>query len=348
MKKICLTIAIALLAGTAATAQDTATVYRSVFGDSVTIWTEAYMFLSHEPMEASRCHSYVRLAFTNDTVVVSGETYIRASTGYYNTFTNNYFINHYYGDVILRESIDHSKLYGYYYYDEGYGNIYLSPDSAEILFMDLSLNVGDTMQNGVWQSSGNVPPLVIDSVYYQNGQKHLRTNLVRRWNLTNFMDTMEFVEGVGPTWGMYYGWCQDVSCILQGKEFFTMICCIHDSVHEYSNDKLIDENSESYVYLQVHNDCYAIDWHDDIEWHGIDGIDRLTAMMYPNPVNDVIYLSGIDDDVKYCVIYNSIGAPEGLFGIGSDGKIDVSSLQKGLYFMILNGNKYRSLKFIKL
>ena len=347
MKKTILFMAIAVTLCVSATAQDTATVYRSVFGDSVTVWTEAYMVLSSEAGEASRCRSYIRLAFSNDTVVVSGEKYIRVVSGDYNVPSNYFFINHCYGDVVLRESLDHSKLYGYYYDDEN-ENIYIYPDSAEILFMDLSLNAGDTLKNGVWQPSENIPPLIIDSVYYQNGQKHLRTNLVRRWNRTNFMDTMEFVEGVGPTWGMYYGWCQDVSCILQGKEFFTMICCIHDSVHEYSNDKLIDENSESYVYLQVHNDCYAIDWHDDIEWHGIDGIDRLTAMMYPNPVNDVLYLSGIDDDVKYCVIYNSIGAPEGLFAIGSDGKIDVSSLQNGLYFMILNGNKYRPLKFIKL
>ena len=347
MKKICLTIVIALFVCTAALAQDTATVYRSVFGDSVTVWTEALMILSSEAGEGSSCDPYIRVAFLNDTVVVLGKRYIRAITG---ISINS--INHIYGDVMLRESPDHSKLYGYYLNPDGtILNIewIFNQDSTELTFMDLSLNVGDTLKNGIWQSSENIQPLIIDSVYYKNGQKHLRTNLVRRWNRTNFMDTMEFVEGVGPTWGMNYGWCHDMSCIQQGKIFHTMICCIHDSVREYHNDIIADSNFESSVFFHVYNDCYAREWHSDVEWHqDIGSVYNPIVTMYPNPANDVIYLSGIDDDVKYCVIYNSIGAPEGLFGIGSDGKIDVSSLQKGLYFMILNGNKYRSLKFIKL
>lgn len=57
--------------------------------------------------------------------------------------------------------------------------------------------------------------------------------------------------------------------------------------------------------------------------------------IYPNPVNDVLYIDGLKQN-HHCTIYNVIG--EMMMDVENDlGSIDVSELKQGVYFLRVDG-----------
>ena len=129
-----------------------------------------------------------------------------------NTVLSNYIIQNS-ADIYrirtlyLRESDTHDKLFGRIKYDD-------NSVTREFLIMDLSLDVGDTLNTDDWAEL-NVHPnqlnpvITIDSIYYKDGRKHLRTDFIgkgKHWSTWPpvIYDTLTFIEGVGPDMGLPY------------------------------------------------------------------------------------------------------------------------------------------------
>lgn len=75
-------------------------------------------------------------------------------------------------------------------------------------------------------------------------------------------------------------------------------------------------------------------------------VDVKNFSIYPNPVNDVLHITNLPSNTKY-EIHNAVGQIVKA-GTIEDGKVRVSELVKGTYFITLKGNTVsESLKFIK-
>ena len=139
--------------------------YQSVFGDSCATW---YIYCM-DGLEG--IGTDIRKYTHNDTIKIEETTYnILRRTGSISMFSHYGNIHQY-----MRESRDHSKLYF-----KGQG--YPEDDFPEVLIMDLDMNIGDTMDTQGWleysyyPNEYNSPTIIIDTVYYNEGRKILRTN----------------------------------------------------------------------------------------------------------------------------------------------------------------------------
>lgn len=334
MKKICLTIVIALFVCTAATAQDTATVYRSVFGDSVTEW---YLFTMREYNCGGSAWTNHWSINNNDTVTIDGNVYQKAIRTW-NVYSD---INH--DTMYIRESTVHDKLY--VRYQSGSTGI-LTP---EILVMNLDLAVGDTLSTDNWSLVNplrnindyhirndleywTLPTITIDSIYYVDGAKYLVTDYCVELGLSAMEhpynpDTLKFIEGIGPTLGVHYPlWPKCILCnILCG--FKDAICTYH---HRY-----------------VESDTCALNF-------GLSAIESVKwshVKVWPNPVADRMTLSGLPDGGAVLTIFDFYGKPVIVTKpnvVGGSCEIDVATLTPGFYFIMLSDMKHQTLKFIKL
>ncbi|MBO7227016.1 MAG: hypothetical protein J6V33_05490, partial [Bacteroidales bacterium] len=194
MKKLVLVIAFIFATGTIK-AQDSV-VYKSVLGDSITEW---YNLIAYSGVWAD----------TRSYTVITGDTAMMGDTIYHVYECNEYFgscynfieipynINNY--TKYIRESEDRSKLY-----------FRTSESNNEMLIMDLNLEVGDTVDTKTWKWDGinyTNSKIIVDSVYYYDGRKHIRTNCYIAFSYDyrfTYYDTLQFVEGVGPTFGIMY------------------------------------------------------------------------------------------------------------------------------------------------
>ena len=79
----------------------------------------------------------------------------------------------------------------------------------------------------------------------------------------------------------------------------------------------------------------------------VDVDDAITDLVhvYPNPVQEFLYIDGVSDSK---ISISSVNGKVSLYMI-RNGKVDISSLVKGIYFLSLelNGNDY-SLTFVKM
>ncbi|MDD2798143.1 MAG: T9SS type A sorting domain-containing protein [Bacteroidales bacterium] len=139
------------------------------------------------------------------------------------------------GDLV-RVTSDNSKVYvrptdPYYSYNQ-----------KEYLIMDLNMKLGDFFilndsitYNSIYKS-GTIDTLVVDSVYYLHGLKHIRFDRVMLYdfNWVGVDYKFEFIEGVGTTIGFnyrpaYYGAYFNDSPI---------ICYFKDDAKFYSQDQI--------------------------------------------------------------------------------------------------------------
>lgn len=77
---------------------------------------------------------------------------------------------------------------------------------------------------------------------------------------------------------------------------------------------------------------------------GIDSHASKKSVLFPNPANNYIQISGIDSQEIF-TLYNSLGAKLKNGIVSGDEKIDIQNLPIGLYFIKLNDGK--TVKFVK-
>lgn len=314
MKRRIIIAILALLPTMALRAQDTNTrVYQSVFGDSLTEW-DVLTTPSENLIDAA-----TTLHLVSDSVVLFSDLGIEYISFKWegSIYRGFYFFN----TPLIRESFDHSKLY----YNDGrllfYGN---NPD---ILLMDLSLEEGDTLNTSTWPHSSfmDTPTILIDSIYYSDGRKIMRTNYIR------LDDTLLFIEGIGPSMGFTYApfWLGQLNILL----------CYHRDEQLIILDKhfggICDTSWETGDYWNI----------DDVQ----DNDESLIAL-YPNPVRDVLHIEMADGEPATLSFVSTDGRPMLRQELqGEHTAVDVSALPSGVYTLIIS-NKQRLItkKIVKL
>lgn len=188
--------------------QDTATHgYRSFFGSESTVWLGAYRLYDVPNMIP---YYYTTLG---DTIINGREYIIWGCSNYaFNPIDGFVFDDDYYAIRLMRE-------------DTLTGKLWISDINCyhEMLYVDMSLNIGDTFENGS----------VVRIVYYDSlGRKVIQLN-----------DGNRFVEGVGPD--IFVG------DYLLNTPYLHVICSYHDGELQYKNSNL-DPN-----LFDVEN-CYIV------------------------------------------------------------------------------------------
>lgn len=237
MKNPTIIITLLLLTAVSVNGQnDTAYQYQSVFGQHYSEWITAIIYNENGESYGSDLGYY---SITGEESHFEGYHPIQcgwaggingwgsyiAGRGYY---SDGYDTD---GTYYLREDESHARLYMHKF------------DDGDILLMDLDLNVGDTF---FWtRMDGHlVRPCVVDSVFYDEGRKHVRLDHTvficadRDWTLKPIK--LEFIEGVGPNLSPFY--CLDLDNL-----FTALLCFSKDSVSEYGplpifNNRCIFDN----------------------------------------------------------------------------------------------------------
>ena len=325
MKRILLIVACIMVITTTSKAQDSV-VYKSVLGDSIAEW---YILQAMFDGCDGRTGNYT--IATEDTVILSdtiyniyrcNEMYSDVGCGGFEGFPDD-FRNY---DKYIRESDDRSKLY-----------FRTSLSNTEILLMDLNLEVGDTVDTKTWIWDGvsyNDTAIVVDSVYYHNDMKHIRTNYYtsfkRPYTSDNIYDTLKFIEGIGPSFGITY--IPSVMLAGNGSYFtYTVICYYRDEISEYR--KIPNEWS-----------CY-VRW-----WMNINDVDNISATIYPNPTKDKVFITNLAAEEHTIKIVSQMGTVvKTITAYEREVEIDLKGLPNGVYnIVIVNSNGSTSKKIIKL
>lgn len=313
MRKILFTIALLILA-VSVHGQDTTVVYQSVFGNSNSTW---YVYLKEFSMYADATD--VKQALAGDTVFVDGNVYNILRRDYSESTEGVQAFFH--DSILLRENETHSKLYIKQYYNGTYAHV------SEIVVMDLDLNVGDTLNTENWDklvlnAFDTIPTIRIDSIFFENGRKILRTNFHNRaW--FNDVDTLMFIEGVGPSLGPEYP---------RRLEHIELLCHYKDGVETYHNNPGIEG-------CLIGGGIF-----DGIEFCDRDSF----CEVFPNPCTDVINIAA-----TAATDYMLLSSDGRLVQIGKlpDGStaINMHDYARGIYFIVLTGShQLYSRKIIKL
>ncbi len=300
--------------------------YRSVFGDTITTWTFVYQW---DKSDFSSIASYYE-HFASDTVIWDGTTYkylrlgYSQETFYYDTalrtevsFTPREFV--------LRESADHSRLYRR-----------TSEEDEEILIMDLNWQVGDTVvlwDRWLGQSSDTT---TIDSVYHVDGRKHLRTTHRLKFH-PETMDTLLFIEGVGPTLGFEPF---EASHVL-----VPLLCCYLRDLDDYQAIVEYERYFPGWqIWQQFGNTCFP-----PMEIGIADSDNPAPITIHPNPTHGIVHLELPDGGKTDVEVFDFCGLR--VLATVLDGekpKIDLSHLPRGVYFLNVNKLASSMIKLIKI
>ena len=345
MKKALITT-VAVLLATAAITQDTAR-YKSALVPG-TQWYEMNLFQTHNLRISA---ASARLTIDSTTIIVDSTLYHVVDYRPYSIENCNYF-----PVACLRESEDQSKVYGRYYYS--YNDVGMddySRLSDETLLVNLDLDVGDTFEL-IDQEYLRVrpfhPPIksVVDSVYFQDGLKHIRfasfhSRDQELWESSFELDgsedilnkftkhvAFEFIESIGCTWG--YSYYAEESSTPPQRVMSRLLCL-------YRNEELIYTPYEN----DHHPSCFIC------RGVAIDTIDTPQPIIAsPNPVLDYLTLSNMPYGEKTIILQDNNGytwiktkhSEESI-------TIDISSLPSQLYFLsIVNEKNIITNKVIKL
>lgn len=189
----------------------------------------------------------------------------------------------------------------------------------EALFMDLSLQKGDTF--AVISDFRYMFPdsVIVDSVYYIDNKKIITIN---KLNYDCYNEAkVQFIEGVGPTYGFYMGEFNEQ------PEPYTLLCKFDDDVKTYSIDK------EYFI------DCY----HDGGSGVNDDEFGK-SISIFPNPSQGKlsILIENFDSSINYEII-NTLGrviTKGTLLKSINDLKIN----ENGVFFIRLSNNYYQTTK----
>lgn len=224
--------------------------------------------------------------------------------------------------LLIRESDNNSRLYIRPLAEPG--NYELSED---ILVMDLNLEVGDTLDhtgldmfvqlvNGIG-SSYDTLCIVADSIYFQDGKKHIRTNYITKVHgySSKFQDTLTFIEGIGPTLGPLF-WR-----IILERWSDVLLCSEKDGVQIYNQNRIA--GGRCFVFLEEDN---------------INTVDSNIYLIYPNPAHEKVGICGLDCSL-HTITLVSLSGQEVLkiTSYHNNVEINVSNLDAGLYLVHLDG-----------
>lgn len=179
-------------------------------------------------------------------------------------------------------------------------------DTVEYLIMDLSLNVGDTFI--IHESFGLELMTTIDSVYYDFGVKHVRTDH-QFWASEV---PLTFIEGLGTNYGISYM-----------HDSYNMCRCLM-SIKKDSD--VVYSNSDCVLPVVGINE-YEIE-------------NKFT--FFPNPATSHIMIQkNTSDDVSY-TIYSVLGKMIKTGMVHSNEKrVDVSDLPGSVYILVIGGQSYK-------
>lgn len=337
MKKIFLLLMLAILT-TSAKSQDT-TVYQSVFGDSITKWEGILV--------NNAVHQFLQYTKCDDTAIIDGQKYYIIKDSTEVGFRAYSGLSPYY----VRESMMHDKLYLRFTQ-----HVYNNPPviTSEILVMDLTLQVGDTLNTESWKQCevlGPRPsqPIMVDSIFYMDGRKWMRTNCIAPFYcmVNEEYDTLFFIEGVGPSMGICYPDCATHRTSNYYWSGPSVWCHTKDSVWDfhyryyYSVDIL-----DAYSYS---DDSYTQCGFYDLGV-GIVPIKEKGIGVYPNPASDMLTVYDLSSpECKYKVVSMSgVVVSEGFIS-DENSMIDMSGFRKGTYILwVCDGEQTTIKKIVKL
>ena len=196
---------------------------------------------------------------------------------------------------------------------------YLSlADHVERKVSDMTLAVGDSFAVYNLNTSG-FDSVAVDSVYYINGRKYIRLDIVPFYHYGDEEEKVKLIEGVGPNIGIYYG---DVQFAIHAPY---LLCAHKDGQQVYQNS-----NGEygGYCSINVLNSTYDLDQM------------KSAIKSYPNPFSESITLEY--EGEKYIgattiTIYNVKGqrVMTEQWTSGASKTIATVALPAGFYFMLL-------------
>ena len=332
MKKIVSFVLI--LAGMFGVQAQDSVIYRSVIGDSVSRWAGSYVRGYNGDIKELH-----QVCYSNDTVFIDSVAFFRLEDDYGFFFSFGFDCDAFY----IRESESHDKLYGKMKIKQYDTTIITS----EFLITDLSLDVGDTLNTDSWHDvfiPGNpqIPTIVVDSVYYWSGRKHLRTNFINRFidYCDLHYDTLTFIEGVGPNKGIPYIVHATIpSGYLNPHCYYSydscwkvtpMINCFwRDTTEEYHREWVYVGFGE---YWYLNGPCYF----DQRGFEEFDIVKENMPNIAPNPTYGELAVSNIPSGKCKVSIFDLYGRERYSAFTESDTiYIDMQKLQAGVYLLVL-------------
>ncbi|MDR0802647.1 T9SS type A sorting domain-containing protein [Fluviicola sp.] len=264
--------------------------YQSIFGDSITEWGL---------VEPNGFFQITGLTFRSDTTkLIMGADTLHKVKKTSDQFPSTNEI------IYVKEDLQNGKIWAY-----------TEDLSFSELIVDLSLEVGDHFIFGIFLTD-----IVVDSVYYLNGRKHIRFDWDYHPYSGQFGSKFEMVEGVGNSTGLAHFSTQFSTKVL--------ICQSKDHVVNY------DLN---YSYFNIEMSQFPFTLNCSYLSLGI-AENSFNFNIYPNPATDRVYLKSENGfDLSGVRLSNSIGQAVDLQWISED-SFSVEALKKGLYFISVSIN----------
>lgn len=296
--------------------------YQSVFGEEEASW---FVGLG-DPWYGTLDDCYH--ISTSDSVFIGDTAYLRCVDYEFDHSCEPNFAHYFF-----RETPDHSKLYVRTFHARLYG----ADTLPEILVMDLNLGVGDSIKYP-GRRNGEEFGIRITNVDYVDNRKVLTTDWVRSFCFRPPFDTLRYVEGVGPTFGLkcfdvegFWGWGTN------GGDYTQLLCYYKDSILEYQPCPP-DQNPIFGGVIHHHGwraGCFVGGL-----MSGIENNNEPQILLSPNPTDGMFWVEvpsagQIDVDVR------GIGG-ELLVRRHSDGpkmELDLRSLPSGTYIVIVRDDK---------
>ncbi len=278
-----------------------ASAHRSMFGNQSTWWVSQF--------------GTWFMTIYNDTMYVSGDTIVNSIN--YKKLTSQKYRSTY---GLMREDTIAGKVW---FKSTYYGGD--STDTAEVLSYDFSLQKGDTFNT--WNINYGGPAWyqlddsfkIVDSVYYENGLKHI---MFKPFGMDEYTkEPLVMIEGIGCTYGVL--WKRTVQA---GPSY--LLCAYKDGVQQ------------PYTNVLYNGDCSP----PKLSVKPVTG--KPAIEVYPNPATDILHIKGADN----CSIRITNANGVEVLQTSSVNEIDVSALPAGVYFYFVSDLEKQSLtsgKFIK-
>lgn len=297
MKKIVLLIITAMAVATA-WAQDTAR-YLPAF-EAGQRWNEARIYSDLSETAICYMDSLTTVVDSNEYCTFQMDN--RLSSDYIHLFPSYDYDER----IYLRQSKDNSKVY------------FKSPrDSEEYCVYDMDLHVGDTFCS-IMRSAP--VPLIVDSVYWLDGQKHVRftPRLAAIDTANHFLPEvrnlpLEFIEGMGPSWG--WMWLMKdrygpnyPRAGEHGEAWSVMLCVYRDEV-QVNSDFTEPFEHHLYDFLPNTNIPFAncvLDPGNDL-FGGIKQLSRDVYTVFPNPASSIVSVKGLTGRLAAVEVYDMAG-----------------------------------------
>jgi hypothetical protein len=221
--------------------------YLSIFGNENTKWDQPFCNLDFQEVQQH---------VSEQEVVFEDQTYKQVGTVIPNGIS--YDMNSVSGNGYAREDLALGKAWfvGVVETIEGI-------DTLEYLIMDLSLEEGETFV--VYEFGGLENLATVDSVYFENGLKYVRTN----YQFWSNDDPLTFIEGVGTNYGIAYmhNYLNMCPCLISIKKDFDLVYSNMDCQPEVvrTNDFSRDHSilifpNPSTDYITIQSNSYGFSY----------------------------------------------------------------------------------------